>query len=162
MTVIQSTKQDFATQDAKEMAEILRSANCIQRYDKIAHELLSELLVSIATGGEVVGGNNRGSDVWSEKHGRIEVKSRILGTDGPFPRVSLRQSNLEKADYFVAVRWTSRFEFYDAVMLPKPAVLTLYEYKVQGSGMAHIAWSNWISHPDAESMASVCRGVLAA
>lgn len=162
MSMNPSTKQDFASQDAKEMAAILRSANCIQRYDKIAHELLSELLVSIATGGEVVGGNNRGSDVWSEKHGRVEVKSRILGTDGPFPRVSLKQSNLEKADYFVAVRWTARFEFHDAVMLPKSAVQTLYDSKVQGSGMAHIAWSNWIGHPDAESIANVCREVLAA
>ena len=143
------------------MAGILRTAQCFQRYDKIAHELLSELLVAIATGGEVVGGNNRGSDVWSEKYGRIEVKSRILGTDGPYPRVSLRQSNLEKADHFVAVRWTKAFELHGAVMLPKSVVLKLYDAKLQKSGTAHIAWSEWIGQQESQDISGICHAALA-
>jgi hypothetical protein len=54
------------------MYNILRSARCIQRYDSISHQLLAELVVAIATDGEVVGGNNRGSDVISPSFGRIE------------------------------------------------------------------------------------------
>lgn len=144
------------------MASILRSAQCFQRYDKIAHELLSELLVAIATGGEVVGGNNLGSDVWSETYGRIEVKSRILGTDGPFPRVSLRQSNMDKADYFVAVRWTKEFELHGAFMLPKPVVQKLYDAKVQKSGTAHIAWAEWVGQPGSRDITDICSAALSA
>lgn len=146
------TKQDHALADAREMANILRTAKCMARYDKIAHELLSELLVALVLGGEVVGGNNRGSDVLSNEYGRIEVKSRILGTDGPFPRVSLRKSNLEKADHFVAVRWNKDFSFYDAVMLSKNDVLRLYQEKKQSNGAAHIAWKSWLNSPSAVNL----------
>jgi hypothetical protein len=154
------SKQDFALADAKEMAAILTSAKCLVRYDKIAHELLSELLVAIATKGEVVGGNNRGSDVFSDEYQRVEVKSRILGTDGPFPRVSLRPSNLEKADNFVAVRWKADFTFYDAVMLPKSAVLKLHADKSQSNGMAHISWLDWKNNSQAVSFKEKCVEVL--
>ena len=154
------TKQLFALQDAKEIARILQSAQCFQRYDKIAHELLSELLVAIATDGEVLGGNNRGSDVFSRIYGRIEVKSRILGTDGPYPRVSLRTSNLEKADYFVAVRWTKKFDLHGAVMLPKTAVQSLYDAKAQKDGTAHINWTDWIGRPESVSITDLLSPLL--
>jgi hypothetical protein len=113
------------------------------RYDRVSHDLLSEILVAAALDGVVEGGNRRGFDVRSARFGRVEVKSRILGTDGPFPRVSLKASNLEKADFFVAVRWARNFTFYDAVMLPKNAALALYVNRVQTSGMAHIRWNDW-------------------
>ncbi len=138
-------KNDFINDDAAEMHSILRSASCIKRYDSISHQLLSELLVAIATEGEVVGGNNRGSDVISPKYGKIEVKSRILGTDGPFPRVSLKPHNIEKADWFVGIRWTRDFQFHEAWMLPKSAAAMLHAAKKQGSGLAHISWDNWMA-----------------
>ena len=81
-----SNKQMHAVADATEMMNILQTSKCMARYDHISHELLSELLVAIATGGEVIGGNNLGSDVSSPTYGLIEVKSRIFGTDGPNPR----------------------------------------------------------------------------
>jgi hypothetical protein len=136
-------KNEHINQDAAEMHSILRSASCIKRYDSISHQLLSELLVAIATEGEVVGGNNRGSDVFSPKYGKIEVKSRILGTDGPFPRVSLKPHNIEKADWFVGIRWTRDFQFHEAWMLPKSAAANLYAARKQGSGLAHISWDSW-------------------
>ena len=136
-------ENDFIKDDAAEMHSILRSASCMKRYDAISHQLLSELLVAIATDGEVVGGNNRGSDVISPIYGKIEVKSRILGTDGPFPRVSLKPHNIEKADWFVGIRWTREFQFYEAWMLPKSASSTLHAARKQGSGLAHISWESW-------------------
>lgn len=153
-------KNEFATQDAAEMFSILRTAKCIERYDSISHQLLSELLVAIATGGEVVGGNNRGSDVFSPEYGKIEVKSRILGTDGEFPRISLKQHNLDKADWFVAVRWTKRFEFHDAVALPKIAVLPLFEGKMAGGKVAHASWKSWLAAPGSVSLAETVRAVI--
>lgn len=154
------SKQEFAVADAREMATILRNAKCMARYDKIAHELLSELLVAISLKGEVVGGNNRGSDVFSMEYKKVEVKSRILGTDGPFPRVSLRKSNLEKADHVVAVRWNPDFTFHDAIMLPKSAVIELHDAKSQSNGMAHISWADWKNHSQAISIRSECLCVL--
>ena len=139
------SRADFLQQDAAEMMNILQNSNCIPRYDRISHELLSELLVALATKGTVVGANNRGSDVFSESYGKIEVKSRILGTDGPNPRVSLQKSNLEKADWFCAIRWTREFQLSDAVMLPKSSALSLHGQKKQATGMAHISWVSWIT-----------------
>lgn len=94
------SKQTFAIEDAKEMMHILQTSRCIARYDHISHELLSELLVAIATGGEVLGGNNLGSDVRSPSHGLIEVKSenprlrRALST-GIFEAKEPRQSGMD-------------------------------------------------------------------
>lgn len=153
-------KNEFAEQDAAEMFGILRTARCIERYDSISHQLLSELLVAIATSGEVVGGNNRGSDVLSPGYGKIEVKSRILGTDGEFPRISLKQHNLDKADWFAAVRWTRRFEFHAAVALPKSAVVPLFEDRIVGGKVAHTSWKNWLAAPGAVSLADKVRAVI--
>lgn len=137
------SRADFLQQDAIEMLNILQNSSCIPRYDRISHELLSELLVALATNGTVVGANNRGSDVLSGAFGKIEVKSRILGTDGPTPRISLQKSNLEKADWFCAVRWTRDFRLSDALMLPKSSVVILHAHKKQKTGMAHISWDSW-------------------
>ncbi|MGP6089769.1 hypothetical protein [Antarctobacter jejuensis] len=146
------SKNEHAAEDAREMAMILRTANCIRRYDKISHDLLAEILVAAALEGVVEGGNRRGSDVNTSLYGRVEVKSRVLGTDGAFPRVSLRPSNLEKADHFVAIRWNRDFSFYDAVMNSKASVLHLYRGKEQSSGAAHISWKDWCAATDAISL----------
>ncbi|TRC89692.1 hypothetical protein FJV80_07825 [Mesorhizobium sp. WSM4310] len=146
-------KAKYARQDAAEMYSILRTANCIKRYDSISHQLLAELVVAIATSGEVVGGNNRGSDVTSPIYGKIEVKSRILGTDGPFPRISLKPHNLEKADWIAAVRWTREFEFHDAVALPRAAAQGLFAGRLTEGRAAHVAWQTWVAAPGADSLA---------
>ena len=135
---------------------IMQSAKCMARYDKISHEILAELLISIVIDGKVIGENNRGSDVKSPAHAFIEVKSRILGTDGQFPRVSLKQHNIEKADWFAAVRWTREYTLDDAVMLPKSSACVLYEQKKQSKGLAHISWTDWTSSPGAESLRDAC------
>lgn len=153
-------KAKFARHDAAEMYSILRTANCIKRYDSISHQLLAELVVAIATNGEVVGGNNRGSDVISSAYGKIEVKSRILGTDGPCPRVSLKPHNLEKADWIAAVRWTREFEFHDAVALPTAAAQELFAGRLAEGRATHVAWQTWIAIPGAESLAERVHAAL--
>jgi hypothetical protein len=155
------SKKEYLALDAREMMSILRTAKCIARYDQISHQLLSELLIAIATGGEVIGSNNRGSDVLSPTFGLIEVKSRILGTDGAYPRISLKRHNLDNAAWFAAVRWQRDFTFYDAVMLPKESALKLYDLRKQASGLAHINWQQWISAPLAKSIREECISVLA-
>lgn len=154
------SKQTFAIEDAKEMMHILQTSRCIARYDHISHELLSELLVAIATGGEVLGGNNLGSDVRSPSHGLIEVKSRILGSDGPYPRVSLKQRNLDKAEWIAAVRWHRDFTLYDAIMLPKSSAARLFQTRKQAKDLAHISWKDWSSDPQAMSIKGICMNAL--
>lgn len=153
-------KNEHAQDDAAEMYRILRTANCIKRYDSISHQLLAELVVAIATDGSVVGGNNRGSDVLSPTYGKVEVKSRILGTDGPYPRISLKPHNIEKADWIVAVRWTRQFEFYDAVALPKSAAQGLLENRLVAGKAAHVAWQVWTATSGSESLADRIRSAL--
>lgn len=159
---IRLSKNEHLVPDAHEMMTILQTAACMKRYDKISHELLSEILVAIATDGEVIGGNNRGSDVRSPSYGLIEVKSRILGTDGEFPRVSLKQANIDKAAWFAAVRWQRDFRLYDAVLLPKRCAAKLYEAKRQSRNLAHISWADWISNSEAVSIKERCIGLIAA
>lgn len=142
------------------MGTILRSANCLQRYSKISHEVLSEILVSIVTGGQVIGKNNRGSDIKSPTFGLVEVKSRILGTDGPNPRISLRLHHIEKANWIAAIRWSSDFTLHDAVMLPSTSAATLHANKRQADGSAHIAWKDWVMASDAKSILLECRNIL--
>lgn len=153
-------KAAHARDDASEMYAILRSAKCIARYDCISHQLLAEILIAIATGGEVVGGNNRGSDVVSPGFGKIEVKSRILGTDGPFPRVSLKAHNVEKADWVAAVRWTRAFDFYDAVALPRDAIHPLVEGRLNAARATHISWRDWTASPEARSLKAQMQAAL--
>jgi hypothetical protein len=143
---------EFLKQDAAEMMRILTSANCIQRHSLISHDRLSEILTAMVTGGTLTLQNKEGHDVTSPKFGRIEVKSRVLGTDGAFPRVSLRASNLQYAEYFVAVRWTRDMDLYEAIGVPRSSAEALYAAKLQKSGRrAHIGWSDWVSAPHARS-----------
>lgn len=151
---------DILRQDAIEMIRILSKAQCMERHTSISPDRLSEILTAIATGGEIVGGNSKGYDVISPEYGRIEVKARILGTDGPFPRVSLKASNIDKADLIMAVRWTEKMELHDAIALPKAGAAVLYAAKRQGGGLAHIAWRDWIAAPDARRFRDEMRRIL--
>jgi hypothetical protein len=144
-----ATQSDFLLQDAAEMMRILSTAGCLARYSIISADRLSEILTAIVTGGTIVGGNSKGHDVFSPQFGFVEVKSRILGTDGPLPRVSLKAGNIEKSDFFMAVRWTKKMELYDAVGVPKTAAAVLHAAKRQASGLAHIGWHDWTSAPGA-------------
>jgi hypothetical protein len=122
------------------------------RHSAISPDRLSEILTAIVTGGTLVGGNSKGHDVFSPEFGLVEVKARILGTDGPLPRVSLKIANIKKADFFIAVRWTKAMELHDAIGLPKSVAGKLFATKQQqGRGLAHIAWRDWILAPGAQS-----------
>ena len=115
--------------DAAEMMKILSTAKCIARHSIISPDRLAEILTAIVTGGTIVGGNSKGHDIRSPKCGLVEVKARILGTDGPFPRVSLKAANIDKADFVMAVRWTKTMDLYDAVGVPKATATVLYAAK---------------------------------
>lgn len=151
---------DLLRQDAAEMAGILCSARCVERHAAISHDRLAEVLTALVTVGELSSGNARGHDVVSPTFGRIEVKSRILGTDGPFPRVTLKASNIEKSDFFMGVRWTRDMRLHEAVGLAKVAVMPLYEAKRQGSGLAHLSWVDWVAAPGARSFLNEMRALL--
>lgn len=132
--------------DAREMHSIMRNADCIKRHFITSPDKLAEILTAICTDGEIAPRNAKGYDVCSPRFGKVEVRSRILGTDGPLPRISLSPSKMAGADNFMAVRWTADFKLHAAIMLSKIAVQPLFQAKLQSSGkMAHIGWREWIA-----------------
>jgi hypothetical protein len=151
----------FLHEDASEMIRILSTAKCIARHSIISADRLSEILTAIVTGGTIVGGNSKGHDVLSPNFGLVEVKARIMGTDGLFPRVSLKAGNIAKADFFMAVRWTKEMALYEAIGVPKTTAALLYTAKQQARGLAHIAWRDWIAAPGARSFRGEMLGALA-
>jgi hypothetical protein len=137
------------------MLRVLRTAECVQRYPVISLGVVAEILVALATNGSVTTGNESGHDVVSPELGRVEVKSRVLGTDGPFPRVSLSPSKFKDTDYFIAVRWTADRQLHDAIGLPRASAEVLYKARLQKSGRtAHIGWKDWTAAPAARSFKS--------
>ena len=153
-------KHLYHVQDLAEMYRVMRSAECFQRYDKISHEIAAEILAAAVLDGEVIGGNRRGSDVRTQRYGIVEVKSRILGTDGPFPRVSLKRHHFETANFIFAVRWKPDQEFYAAYLLPSSAARQLYEIRRQANGTAHIAWGDWINDANVINLTEDSRAFL--
>jgi hypothetical protein len=149
-------------QDAAEMMRILTTAKCVSRYSTISPDRLAEILTAAVTEGDLVGGNSAGYDVNSRRLGFVEVKARILGTDGPLPRVSLKTRNIEKSDFFMAVRWTRQMELYAAVGLPKASAAMLHAIKRQATGLAHIGWQDWVSAPGAVDFRDAMLKILAA
>jgi hypothetical protein len=132
--------------DAREMYATMRDAECIKRHFVISLDKLAEILTALCTDGDIAARNSKGYDVHSQAFGKIEVKSRLLGTDGRFPRISLSPNKMTGADSFIAVRWTAQFELYSAIMLSRAAVQPLFETRLQTSGKtAHISWSQWLA-----------------
>ena len=132
--------------DAREMNSILRDADCVKRHRVISLDKLSEILTAISTDGEIAGRNIKGFDVLSPTYGYIEVKTRVSGTDGANPRASLTKNKIEKADHFMAVRWSQDFQFESAIMVPAASVKPLYLAKLQAAGsLAHIAWRDFVA-----------------
>lgn len=136
--------------DALEMHRIIQGASCMRRHSVISLDKLAEMLTALCTGGTVAERNAKGHDIVSPEYGRIEVKSRVLGTDGAFPRVTLTPNKLAGSDSFMAVRWDANYRIHAAVMLNAGAVRPLYDARVQTSGKcAHIAWGAWKNAPGA-------------
>lgn len=151
---------DLLQADAIEMAGLLKSP-CVQRHKIISHGKLSELLTAICTQGFMAECNAPGHDVRAPNYGLIEVKSRELGTDGPFPRVSLNDGKLRSANWFMAVRWTPEGALYAAIMLPLSSVQPLYDaHKQNKKPTAHIPWSDWLRAPGGKCFTSEFRAKL--
>lgn len=154
--------KEFLEADALEMASILRSAKCIERHTAISFDILAEILTALCTDGKQASANTKGYDVESTNYGRIEVKSRKLGTDGPFPRVTLSPNKLKGADWFMAVRWTRDGGVYAAIMLPKTSVAPLFEKFLQTNGRtAHIHWEDWKNGAGQVDLSEEFRRVIA-
>lgn len=136
--------------DAREMHRLIQNASFMKRHSVISLDKLAEILTALCTDGSIAERNTKGHDIVSPKHGRIEVKSRVLGTDGEFPRITLSSNKLVGSDTFMAVRWDRNNNIYSAIMLDKAAVQPLYNARLQASRKsAHIAWDAWKSAPGA-------------
>jgi len=141
--------------DALEMAGALRNTVCTERHFVISYDKLAEILTALCTGGDLSVRNGSGYDVEAPVYGRIEVKSRALGTDGPFPRISLSPNKMKVANWFMAVRWERQGVLHAAYMLPSASVRPLFDARLQASGRtAHISWEEWRSAPGLKDFTS--------
>lgn len=132
------------------MHRITQRASCMLRYSVISLDKPAEILTALCADGTVAERNTKGYDVVSPVHGKIEVKSRVLGTDGPFPRISLSPNKLVESDSFMAVRWGYDHSLYAAIMLDRADVQPLYVAKLQASGRtSNIPWIEWKTAPRA-------------
>jgi hypothetical protein len=50
--------------------------------------------------------NNQGFDIRCPRFRLVEVRARTLGSDGPFPRVTLRKAPDGSYDYVAAIRFS--------------------------------------------------------
>jgi hypothetical protein len=103
---------------------------------------------------------NKGFDVQCPRFGKVEVRGRVLGTDGHYPRITLRRSPSEGYDHLAAVRFERDFSFWRAIILPAAALGPLYEVNKQKKGSAHISWHTAAESPSTVDISDALRGVL--
>lgn len=122
----------------------------------------TERIAATALGAVLAPRNAVGYDMVSPNLGKIEVRARILGTDGPWPRVTLTEGKVKIADHVLAVRWRANGAFEHAVMLCRSAAQKLYLSKRQtNKPQAHIAWKDWISDAEAIDVSRSLRATWA-
>jgi len=132
-------------------AEARRMADLLSAYGEIKASRYCEILVAAALGGEVMPPTFPGYDVRCPRLGRVQVRMRIKGTDGPNPRISFRG---EPADFdvLVAVHLDADFGVHKALAIPVAAVLPHYARRKQGTGLAHVPWADLVVDPSAEDI----------
>lgn len=120
----------------------------------------AELLVAKALGGTVVEKKNnkrhqKGYDIEVGVDRRIEVRSRVEGTDGTTPRITLTKSKMEICTDVVALRFSLKYVPIEAQLVAKDSLNELYKHYRQNDGStAHINWKKFCESPGAEDILS--------
>lgn len=140
--------------------EARRLQRLLIAHGPISADILGEALFAAAFGGEPMARGNKDYDVRCPRFGLVEVRSRILGTDGWHPRISLRRAPNGEYDHVAALRFEQDYSFWRAVVLPTAALQRLYASRRQFSGIAHIPWSAAADDPDTIDVTAEMRAVL--
>jgi hypothetical protein len=113
----------------------------------------AELLVAEVLGGKVV--DKPGFDIECCDGRRVEVRSRVEGTDGNAPRITLSKKKMELCTDIVAFRFNRLYEPIEARLVRKAHLEQLYlHYRQRDGSTAHVNWGKFYSCIGAEDLLS--------
>jgi hypothetical protein len=97
----------------------------------------SEKLIAVLDGGEVV--QKHGYDTDGGRLGKVEVRSRMLGTDGRCPRLTTNSTKMKNSEYHAIIHFGAGYQIYEAILVPTSALIPLYNPRRQKKrDQAHI------------------------
>ncbi len=144
------------------MAEAVRLFGLLRTHGEVTKDAFCENLVAAALGGTLMSRGNKGFDVRHPALGRIEVRSRMLGTDGDKPRITLRCDPVEACDWLVAVRITPDFRLHEGWMFAARSLQRLYaRYRRAKNPVAHVPWNVAVALEGADDITGRLGAVLA-
>lgn len=120
----------------------------LSSYGEVTAGRFAEMLIAEVLGGRIV--DKTGYDLQCNDGRRIEVRSRVEGTDSKTPRVTLSKAKMKESTDVVAVRFNSKYKPIEARLVSTAALVPLYErYRQSNGSTAHIDWSLFCSSPGA-------------
>ncbi len=128
----------------EKIIEVARAQGELLRDHKIGHpDWYAEMLVCAALDGELALTNNPDYDIKCKKHGAVQVKCRVNGTDTIQNRTNFKRYKPEAFDYAAIVIFESDYRIKGAIIIP----LTDAHSLMKKAG--HVKWSDALSHPSA-------------
>lgn len=135
-------------------------ASLLRDYGEIKASRYFEILVAATYDGELMAPNHPEFDVHCTRFGRVQVRTRVIGTDGKYPRISLRGMPSE-FDVLIGAHLAQNFSINHAIALRSPAIEPLYLAKRQQDGkLAHIPWAQLVAAPGAEDVTKELSSIL--
>jgi hypothetical protein len=119
-------------------------------YGEVTAGRFAELLVAAVLRGKVV--HQVGYDIECSDGRRVEVRSRVEGTDGDTPRVTLNDAKMELCTDVIAIRFSSRYQPIEARLVRRVDLEPLYLKYRQKKGIAHINWARFCASPGAQEL----------
>ena len=124
--------------------EVVRLQGELLRDHKIGHpDWYAEMLVCAALDGELALTNNPNYDIKCKSHGKVQVKSRVNGTDTTQNRTNFKRYKPCAFNYAVIVIFESDYRVKGAITLPLSDAHSLMKKA------GHVKWTDASSHENA-------------
>lgn len=124
----------------------------LSSYGEVTTGAFAELLVAEVLGGVRATSNESGYDVLCPDGRKVEVRSRVEGTDSNTSRASLTASKMTIETDVVAVRFNRKYVPIEARLVRKAKLESLYAQYKQAKGLAHIPWAKFCNCTDSINM----------
>lgn len=131
----------------EKIAHVAKLQGELLREHKVGHpDWYAEMLVCAALDGELATTNNPDFDLQSTEHGKVQVKSRVDGTDTTQNRTNFKKYSPGAFDFAAIVIFESDYRIKGAVLLPMANALELRR------AAGHVKWEDAQNHPKAKSI----------
>ena len=107
------------------------------------HDWYAEMLVCSALDGELALTNQPDYDILCSKYGKVQVKSRVDGTDGTQNRTNFKRYGENAFDYAAIIVFESNYKIKGALLIPLKDAHSLMKKA------GHVKWSDAINHSNA-------------